>query len=78
MRVAHQGNITHRDKIERLIGFSYTTLTTLGYGNIAPATRQADALTTLEAMVGQIYVAIVIARLVALQITQSSSSRAEA
>jgi len=71
-------DITRRDKIERLIGFSYTTLTTLGYGNIAPATRQADALTTLEAMVGQIYVAIVIARLVALQLTQSSSNGAEA
>lgn len=53
---------------QRFLGFSYTTLTTLGYGNISPATPQADALTSAEAIVGQLYVAIVMARLVALQL----------
>jgi hypothetical protein len=55
---------------ERFIGFSLTTLTTLGYGNVSPASPQADSLATLQAIVGQIYLAIVIARLVALQIAQ--------
>ena len=55
---------------ERFLGFSFTTLTTLGYGNIAPATPQADALAIMEAIAGQIYLAVVIARLVALQIMQ--------
>lgn len=59
---------------DRFLGFSFATLTTLGYGNIAPATERADAIATLEAVVGQVFVAVVIARLVALQITQDSAS----
>lgn len=51
--------------LARFVGFSFTTLTTLGYGNIAPATRQADSLTTLQAVIGQLHPAIVLARLVA-------------
>lgn len=58
---------------DRFIGFSLTTLTTLGYGNISPATPQADSLATLQALTGQIYLAVVIARLVALQIMQADS-----
>ena len=58
---------------ERFIGFSYTTLTTLGYGNVTPTNPRGDALTTLEAIVGQGYLAIVIARLVALQIAESET-----
>ena len=61
-------------QFDRLIGFSFTTLTTLGYGNIAPTTPQADAIATLEAIVGQIYLTIVIARLIGLQIAQDSES----
>lgn len=51
------------------LGFSYTTLTTLGYGNIAPLTSKADALSTSEAIIGQFYVAILVGRLVALQLS---------
>ncbi|MFT7619090.1 MAG: hypothetical protein ACI97A_002739 [Planctomycetota bacterium] len=56
------------------LGFSFTTLTTLGYGNIVPADPRAAALASLEAIVGQLYVAIVIARLVSLHIANSMSS----
>ncbi len=55
----------------RLFGFSFTTLTTLGYGNIAPATARADALANSEAMAGQAYLAIVVARLVGLHMAAS-------
>jgi hypothetical protein len=58
-------------RFDRFLGFSFTTLTTLGYGNVSPATPKADALSTMEAIVGQCYLAIVIARLVALQIAQA-------
>lgn len=57
------------------VGFSYTTLTTLGYGNIAPMTPRADALCTAEAMLGQFYVAILVGRLVALQLSQQGSGQ---
>ncbi len=60
------------ERFERFLGFSYTTLTTLGYGNVAPATPRADALATMEAIVGQLYLAVIIARFVALQIVQAS------
>lgn len=56
----------------RFMGFSFATLTTLGYGNVAPATAQGDAIAGLEAVVGQLYMALVIARIVALHIAQAA------
>lgn len=64
------------DVFWRFLGFSFATLTTLGYGNVAPATREGDAIATAEAVVGQMYVAIVIARIVALQIAETSAKQA--
>jgi hypothetical protein len=55
--------------------FSFTTLTTLGYGDLAPVAPQARAAATAEAVAGQLYVAITIARLVALETGKHTSSR---
>ncbi len=49
-----------------LFYFSFTTLTTLGYGDITPNNAFAMTLTNAEALVGQIYPAVVIAKLVSL------------
>lgn len=49
--------------------FSLVTLATLGYGDITPVARMARSLATLEALIGQLYPAIIIARLVSLQLT---------
>jgi len=65
-------------RFDRFLGFSFTTLTTLGYGNIAPASPRADALTTLQAFTGQIYLAVVIARLVAIEVGQRAAPAPEA
>ena len=51
--------------------YSYVTLTTLGYGDIMPATHRARQLSWLEALFGQLFIAITIARLVAGQIAHS-------
>jgi hypothetical protein len=51
-----------------LLYFSVVTLTTLGYGDIAPAIPAARMLCSLEAVVGQLFVAVFIARLVSLHI----------
>jgi len=48
--------------------FSMTTLTTIGYGDIVPANALARGLATLEAAFGQLYLAIIVARLVSLQL----------
>ncbi len=57
-----------REKLSRLIYFSMCTLTTLGFGDIIPVTRFTRTLAWLEAVVGQLYLAILVARLVGLQI----------
>ncbi len=46
--------------------FSFVTLSTLGYGDITPVSPLARALAVLEGMVGQLYVAVLIARLVGI------------
>jgi voltage-gated potassium channel Kch len=48
----------------RFVYFSLVTLTTLGYGDIAPATPLAGILASLEAVVGAFYIAILVAALV--------------
>lgn len=57
---------------KHFVGFSYITLTTLGYGNITPTSPQADALATMEAITGQIYLTILVARLVGIQVSQDA------
>lgn len=54
---------------QKLFYFSFTTLTTLGYGDITPVNGLAMTLTNLEAIVGQLYPAITIAKLVSLYIS---------
>ena len=51
--------------------YSYVTLTTLGFGDITPTTDQARSLSVLEAIAGPIYLAILVARLVGMSISQS-------
>jgi voltage-gated potassium channel Kch len=55
-----------------LMYFSMVTITTLGYGDIVPVAPVARMLCGVEAVAGQLYVAIFIARLVALQVGQAS------
>ena len=50
-----------------LMYFSFVTLATLGYGDIVPRTHIARSLAILEALVGMLYIAIFMARLVSMQ-----------
>lgn len=55
--------------IDEKIGFvyfSFTTLTTLGYGDIVPVNRYAALAANLEAVSGQLFIAILVARLMGL------------
>jgi Ion channel len=51
--------------------YSFVTLTTIGYGDILAITKPARALSILEAITGQLYLAIMISRLVGLHASQS-------
>jgi voltage-gated potassium channel len=53
--------------------FSFVTLSTLGYGDITPLTRPAKSLAALEAILGQLYLAVLIARLVGQQVSRRES-----
>ncbi len=54
------------DPWNTILYFSFATLTTLGYGDVAPMSLTARAWATIEAMGGTLYLAILIARLVSL------------
>jgi hypothetical protein len=49
-----------------LLYFSFTTLTTVGYGDITPVTDQARSLVMIEQLGGVFFVAVLIARLAGL------------
>ncbi|NQT32586.1 MAG: two pore domain potassium channel family protein [Candidatus Omnitrophica bacterium] len=51
--------------------YSFTTLTTLGYGDITPVTSYAQSLAILEATFGVLFSAILIARLVGMYLFQT-------
>jgi hypothetical protein len=50
--------------LSALMYHSFVTLTTLGYGDIVPATQTARSLCILEAIVGQIFLVVLVAGLV--------------
>lgn len=56
--------------------FSFVTLTTVGYGDITALHPAARSLATLEALIGQLFPAILIARLVSLEIHYRELRRA--
>ena len=64
---AFAGALEGPDSLERWGYFSFVTLTTLGYGDITP-------VATFEAFIGQLYPAVILARLVSLQIAPQDKS----
>jgi ion channel len=50
--------------------YSFMTITSVGYGDIVPVATAARALTVLEALAGQIYLAVLVARLMGIHIAQ--------
>jgi voltage-gated potassium channel Kch len=57
------------------IYYSFVTLTTLGYGDIVPVSRVARMLAVGEAVTGQLYLTVLVARLVALQVGVSNGPK---
>lgn len=67
------GSALRHGWLNDLLYLSFVTLSTLGYGDLTPLTRPARVLATLEAIVGQLFIAIFIARLVGMHIAQGPS-----
>ena len=58
-----------------LIYYSFVTLTTVGYGDITPVSPPARTLSWLEAMMGQFYIAVLVASLVGIRVSQGVLKR---
>ncbi len=56
----------------RLIYFSFSTLTSVGYGDVRPVHRVARSLATAEALIGQLYPSVLIATLVGMSLQARS------
>ena len=62
--------------IMEMLYYSIVTLTTLGYGDITPVTTPwAKNLSALEAIIGQVYLTVLVARLVSLNAAQVNQNK---
>ncbi|ERT06653.1 ion channel family protein [Lyngbya aestuarii BL J] len=59
-------NLQETQSLNIFLYYSFTTLTTLGYGDIVPQNHKGMMFSNLEALIGQMYSAIILARLVGL------------
>jgi ion channel len=73
---AFAGTGPHGSERHRFLYFSFVTLTTVGYGDVTPVHPVARSLAIAEALVGQLYPAILLARLVSLATGSGSSGPA--
>jgi hypothetical protein len=55
--------------------YSLITMTTVGYGDITPRSGQARTIACAEAVIGQFYLAVVIAELIALKVSTAMLGR---
>ena len=73
--LGEMGPVGYIGRVMQLRYFSFITLTTVGYGDIVPQSQVARTFATLEAVVGQIYLAVLVARLVGLHIVHANISQ---
>ena len=71
---AFTGNMSFETQMQLndFIYYSFVTLTTLGYGDIVPLSATARSLVYIEAIFGQFYIAILVAGLVSIHISNQS------
>ena len=62
------------DRILTFLYYSFITMSTLGYGDISPVNPHAMTASYVLAILGQLYLAILVARLVALYIGKPENS----
>jgi len=65
----------HDRRLFLLTYFSFVTLTTVGYGDIIPATDAARGLAMAETVVGQFYIAVLVAEIIGKRVSQTISDQ---
>lgn len=66
---------TEQDSFSAFIYFGFVTLTTLGYGDISPITPLARSLSTFTALLGQLYLVIIMALIVGKYLNTKGSDQ---
>jgi hypothetical protein len=66
------------ERQESLIFFSFVTLTTVGYGDITPTHDVSRMCAVMEALIGQLYPATLLARLVSLEVSHRAGQKTDA
>ncbi len=69
------GNIGMAPPRAETLYYSFVTLTTLGFGDISPVAQPTRALSIVEALIGQLFLVTMMARLVSLQVAHSGDAK---
>jgi hypothetical protein len=64
------GDAAYQAQLYQFLYYSFVTLSTLGYGDVTPLNDFAKSWVIIEAVIGQFYLAVVLARLVGLYISK--------
>ncbi len=72
---AFHNNAGLMSNVSDWVYYSFVTLTTVGYGDITPVTPTARELSVGEALTGQLYLAVLVARLVAMEVISWQESK---
>jgi hypothetical protein len=67
------GELGEASRFPILLYFSLTTISTVGFGDITPLTLQARYAAVAEAITGQFYLAILVARLVGMHLSRAAT-----
>ena len=67
------GEILAGAQFKEFVYFSFVTLTSVGYGDLSPISQIARSIAMFEGVVGQLYLAILVARLVGIHTAQDDT-----
>jgi hypothetical protein len=70
---AFSGTFMNSSGFEGKVYLSFVTMTTLGYGDITPQTEFAAVLTWTQALLGQLFIALTIARIIGMMVAKETS-----
>ena len=76
-QLAAEAGLDQDNLYRHMIYYSFVTLSTLGYGDTLPINEVSQNWAAMEAMIGQFYIAIVIARLVSMYTVEEEQEALE-
>ncbi len=66
---------SYKNMFAHFLYFSFSTMTTIGFGDMIPTRSIAKSLVIFQGMIGLLYPVVMIARLVSMEVTHSAASK---